>query len=554
MLGILLFTACLGEPKPEDVPSDTDADTASTGDSDHTVPEETGSPSEDSDPGDSASPPDSEEPPVDTGDADGDGYTSTEDCDDADASVYPGAPEVCDDAVFNDCTGEPNAALEACGLTPWEDMSGVQRLVGTNDKDYAGAFLGSLGDTNGDGQPDVLVGGPQSGPGGAGRNWVIGADLWSATTLDDAALATIVGSNYQHMGEAVAGVGDMDGDGYGDLAVGSSATGNQYVYTGPVTGALGLDDAQLTLFGPTCGVCSLGYEVAGPGDLNGDGRDDLMAGGSTSGEAGSAVASVAIFQATYGDLIEADDADVLINGTTLDAGWGLRLVGPGDLDGDGVPDLAIANATSSDYTTEGGVVFLFSGEVSGSVSFDDADGVLYPTAEEEQAGAALAPAGDADGDGLQDIVVGGSATSPEGFAGTTWVVLGGSSGMVDLADSWGAVLGDNTGDEAGGAVSADDYNQDGQIDLAIGQWDSTQGGVTSGALYLVLGPLSGTSVIQTCARRWAGDRASRLGVATAAPGDLDADGWPDLVVGANAYSTSVLVGPGAIYLWSGASL
>lgn len=524
-IAVLLWMACSLAPKDTSSPDPDDV---------------VGS---DSDPG----------PPPVEGDADGDGYPEEVDCDDHDATVYPGAPEVCDDSKLNDCAGDPNDALEACGLTPWETLEGYPVLRGSASLYGAGYQIAATGDVSGDGLPDALVSCPDPSPHGAGVGAVFDPTRTDATTLGEASVATLEGVAYQHLGTSVGRIGDLDGDGYNDVSIGASATRSQYVFAGPLTGALPFSDAHVTLYGGF-DYYNVGYSVAGPGDLDGDGRDDVLAAGFSANGTDAGLAAAFVFRTTFGDLVEATTADAILVAAETSPGDDIVVAAPGDLDGDGVPDLAISTPDLSTYTTSGGAVYLWTSEASGSQALEDADALLVPTSADAHAGTALVAAGDADGDGLADLVVGGYTDGSTSEWGRTWVALGGGRGTASLDASKAVILGDDAWNLSGFSAAADDYNQDGAVDLVIGNPASSQGATRSGAIYLFPGPLEGTLRLQTCDTRWAGGRTGLAGYALASPGDLDADGWPDLIVGAPTYVVTVPPGPGAIYLMSGASL
>jgi hypothetical protein len=213
---------------------------------------------------------------------------------------------------------------------------------------------------------------------------------------------------------------------------------------------------------------------------------------------------------------------------------GSALAGAGDLDGDGLADVVIGAPGSDRGGTDAGAVGLFLGPVADGVhTLDDADLILTGDGAQRYLGEQVAPGGDLDGDGRDDLLV---VTHPEPAASVTWVVdVDGARGVHpvdDLARSW--LVAGARFDRAGAALCASDMDGDGARDLAVGAYASDAGHDDAGAIYLVLGPLrGGAHSLGEADFAWTGvAEGDYAGRALACGADLTGDGVGDLAVGA----------------------
>ncbi|RMH02575.1 MAG: hypothetical protein D6702_08430 [Planctomycetota bacterium] len=326
------------------------------------------------------------------------------------------------------------------------------------DGQTAGALFGiaadTLGDVNGDAVPEILVGAPLEAPGGlkdAGSAFLFsGADgslLWrvdGAKTIDK-------------MGSAVARVGDIDGDGVDDAALGahSAYVGSTY-HAGLAVAVSGATGAVLYTFPGFHLHSHFGYSVAGPGDLNGDGVPDIAVGGygvetTSKNNTGAVIA----YSGADGSQIWRYD------GQRAEAHRGEALAPAGDFDGDGVPDLLDGSQRSvgKPYARYAGAVLVHSG-VDGSPLYE-----IRGSDPFQGLGAAVAPAGDIDGDGLDDFLVGSPGSDPKGQldAGEVLVLAGGSGALLHRFVGTGYL--DNLGR---GVAGGRDLDGDGRLDLLLG--------------------------------------------------------------------------------------
>ena len=461
---------------------------------------------------------------VDDVDGDGDGDAPLEcagggDCDDGDALVHPGALDVCGDGVDSDCSGS-----DVCSDFDGEIDLGASDLLlfpASGNQDYGRAI--EVGDIDGDGAAD-LVGAAQYAASGYGGAYIAFGPL--SGTMDAGTLVHgSAGTSYA--GRAI-GLGDGNDDGFDDLAVGSPYSDEVFVVFGPVTSEVDLSDANVVLFSP--GDTFFGHGTA-LGDVDGDGIDDAIVGAWGASTGGSSSGSIFV---EHGPLPEDEidlvaEADAEIYGDVAELNAGRFVKGGADSNGDGVGDvLAQALGLDTGGSNAGGA-FVVHGPFDGLVSLEEADGVLVGEEPNAYAGFAIAQ-GDVDGDGLADALVGAPYTSDQ--AGAAYVVLGPSTGSIDLGEADIVIRGSKGGVQVGTAVGAGDANGDGVGEIFVGAIGDETGGSMAGGAFLFYGPSFGEWVDTDAAAHLVGaDSTDQAGWAVSVS-DLDGDGRGELLVGA----------------------
>lgn len=530
------------------------------------------------------------------GDGDGDGYgaagdlvsaceappgyvSDASDCDDASAQVYPGADEICGDGRINDCDDTSGAAAAAACPAggPFQLSAADVRLLGENDNDGVGWSVARAGDVDGDGRDDVLVGAPYSAESLAYR--VVGP-LRGAVSLGDTETRLSAGDLG---GWSVASAGDQDGDGLPDMVTGQPGGGGDFrgrvlLILRSNTGALSPADADAIISGTTSDDY-VGRGLAGVGDVDGDGWDDLLIGAplaegvdEESGlghcadddraeyddEDGVAAGNAFLVRGPVAGEISLSAADALLYGEDGGDAVGSVVAGAGDLDGDGGMDLLVNSTGQCEGGLDAGAVYAMLGPVAGEISLADADFKAFGEYRRDQAGQATAGAGDVNGDGYADLVVG--APQKEGlegvYQGKVYVLLGPSLGAGALADAEASVWGESPGDLAGYSVApAGDLDMDGNDDLLVGAQGQSSESAHAGAAYVLHGPLSGSASLASASLKFIGSDANdHVGWAVSGAGDVDADGLPDLWVSApgdseaaeHAGAVSLILSSGAI--------
>jgi hypothetical protein len=408
-------------------------------------------------------------------------------------------------------------------------------VTGIPDATNFDAFsVASAGDVNGDGVPDVIVGSGNDSPLGrssAGSAFVVfGRSPFAPVSLAEPTFNGFViqgaGTSYdphRHdependlTGWRVAGVGDVNGDGLADVALAApfasnsrrGFSGSVYVVFGRRTTTpvdlrrLGAEGYRID--GPAAGS-TLGVSLARAGDVNGDGVPDLIAGASfLYGRRGSAWVVLGRQQPGTVDLRRPAGQAYLITGGRRVFSAGVSVAGIGDFNADGIPDVAVG-APIEHETRNGtaGAAFVVFGQHSNQtidLSRLGGHGLRFDGAPRESLGNSVAAAGDFNGDGVPDALI-GAAGAPFGvnhaWPGSAYVVFGGPSAVSGRLDRLGSrrlrIRGAGPADGTG--ASADtlgDINADGHADIAIGAPSAdVRCRQHAGAVYVVYGRAGG---------------------------------------------------------------
>lgn len=494
-------------------------------------------------------------PTDDSGDADGDGSPTGLDCDDGDPAVYPGAPEVCGDGVVNDCDGDAASAAAQChrvGALSAADADA--QLQGAAQGDSVGWAVAGVGDTTGDGLADLLVGVPNLDD--------VDQDAGAAMLLSGAPAglvsptATLLGERANdYAGFSVAGVGDVDGDGLGELLVGAiwnnrggRDAGAVYLFAGNPSGTPSLSDSIAILTGTT-GADSAGYSVAGAGDFDGDGHPDLLVGAYTNDDAQSDAGAAYVMLTPVSGEVSLSESALEITGIASRDWAGYAVAGAGDTDGDGLSDVIVGVPNYDGTDTNAGGAFLCLGGTSGTITLTDADVRLPGLAYGDFAGTSVAGAGDVTGDGYADVLVGAPREdSAASSAGKVYLLAGPISGGLDQASA--SITGENADDYLGQAVAGLDFDGDESADLALSAPSFDNGGEDAGRVYVFYGPVTGELSASAAALTITGEDSDFLGWSIAGAGDTNGDGAGDLLVGAYRSDAAILDG-GAAFLFLG---
>jgi predicted secreted protein len=364
-------------------------------------------------------------------------------------------------------------------------------INGDVESDRSGISVDSAGDVNGDGLVDLIVGAAYGDPGGAsggGRSYVVfGTTGTDAINLSAVAAGT---GGFVINGEAaadfsgisVSGAGDVNGDGLADLIVGAPNSdpttgvdaGRSYVIFGK-TGTDAIDlpavvagTGGFVINGEVAGDSS-GTVVAGAGDVNGDGLADLIVSASASDpEAGTnAGRSYVVFGQTGTTAIDlsavsAGTGGFVINGQSAGDISGASVAAAGDVNGDGLADLLVsATASDPDNLVDAGRTYLVFGKASGNaidllaVANGIGGFVIKSQIAGERIGSTVAGAGDVNGDGLADLIVGASASDPTSGtnAGRSYVIFGSTTGA--FSETAVDQLGTSGADALTGTTAAD---------------------------------------------------------------------------------------------------
>lgn len=334
------------------------------------------------------------------------------------------------------------------------------------------------------------------------------------------------------LGVSVASAGDFNNDGFDDFVVGATAAGpldqgEAYVYSG-TTGEL------LVTFRGEANGNRFGKSVAGVGDLNNDGFDDLLVGAPAHDGAGFYAGRAYVFFGSGGPfpmLVAASSADAVLSSGLEGDLFGISASGLGDVTGDSIPDFALG---ATQLLGPGpGAVYVYSG-ADQSLSYS-----LAGEHPDDWFGACIAPASDFNGDEIPDFLVGAPKNDSIAFeAGTAYICSGDDGAILHT------FCGDSLQDFVGWSLAEiGDLNDDQVPDLLLGAPLASGYGSLSGAVRVYSG--SDYSLLYSVATYGEGDE---LGMSLSPAGDLDADGVPDFAVGARQARSR---GRGKVLLVSG---
>jgi len=400
---------------------------------------------------------------------------------------------------------------KASGWAMDTDLSNADASFwGEHVNDYAGYSVASAGDVNGDGYDDILIGayGDSDGGTNSGQTYLIlgKSTGWARDTSLSNVNASFWGENVNDgSGFAVAGAGDVNGDGYDDFLIsalynddGGSNAGQTYLILGKASGwamDTKLSKADASFLGENAGDTA-GCSVDGAGDVNGDGYDDFLIGASENDDGGSGAGQTyLILGKPSGWTMDTDlsNANASFWGETTYDASGLSVAGAGDVNGDGYDDILIGAYGNDDGGNIAGQTYLILGKPHGWAMDNDlsnANASFLGEVAGDCSGIRVAGAGDVNGDGYDDFLIGAYFNGEGGSqAGQTYLILGKPHGWamdVKLSNADGSFWGEHASDKSGSALAgAGDVNGDGYDDILIGACDNNDGGSMAGQTYLV---------------------------------------------------------------------
>ncbi|MCE3289609.1 MAG: Ca2+-binding protein toxin-related, partial [Caulobacter sp.] len=442
----------------------------------------------------------------------------------------------------------------------------------------------NVGDINGDGIDDFAIGATGVGGASQGAVYVVFGTAsgfpanFSLTSIDGTNGFQVNGGEYAQdfVGVSVAGAGDVNNDGIDDLIIGASGadpdgggSGAAYVLFGKnvaVDGAFASDIATSSLTGTTgfqisgtTGGDGLGFSVA-MGDFNGDGIEDLLV-GANQADSYRGAGYVIFGKDTGVNGAFAGNIDV----ATLDGTNGFKMpavnvydyagtsvANAGDVNGDGIDDIAISAMGADPNGSNSGAVYIVYGKstaFTATVSLSGLDGTngfrVAGLAVGDQLGISVSSAGDVNDDGVDDLLIGANGLTNNGGAfvvfGRDTALNGNFASNVNVSSLDGTngfrIDGEASGDNLGIRVSGlGDVNGDGIDDFIVGATGKDDTGSNAGAAYVVFGQatwgataslaaLDGTNGFQINGEA-AGDNLSRVG----GWGDFNNDGAMDILV------------------------
>ncbi|MFT5680628.1 MAG: hypothetical protein ACI8RZ_001534 [Myxococcota bacterium] len=460
------------------------------------------------------------------------GYVAdSTDCNDGNTDVNPAATEFCD-GEDSDCDGK----IEADDFD--DDGDGQADCQGDCDDGDAAIFEGG----------EEICGD--------------GLDNDCSSRVDDSCpMDAATGSDIQITGEdsydymgyrGLDAGGDLNGDGYDDLAIGAYnhevstsaySSGRAYVFFGPMTsGSVASGgDADLTIDGEDS-YDYVGYELALGGDVNGDGYDDLIVDGyGDEGDGGSYNGTIYLFLGPVtGGSLDVTNADAMMSGGNTSEYFGQYTTDFVDLDGDGSDEVVGSRYSVDSYA--GGLAFFT--DPTGEMNTED-DSTATITGSDSYAYMGRSSVfDDFNGDGVADVGYGEVGLS-QGF-----IINGPITGELDDGDADVDLYSNDTGAYAVSQLGSGDFNGDGYVDLAVGSMYSDFGGSSSGLVITINGPISGSYDVENdfdfatyeLTSNYMGAYYDKMQV-----NDIDGDGNADLFAGV-AYNDDAGSSAGAVFL------
>jgi len=434
-----------------------------------------------------------------------------------------------------------------------------------------GTSVSTADDVNGDGFSDVIIGAPYYNNKGAAFVFLGSSSGITGSNPSDAHAVLESDQFSSLLGTSVSTAGDVNGDGFSDVIVGSDwftngqiYEGAAFVFLGSPSGIVGSNpsDAAVMLESNQDGAL-LGRSVSTAGDVNGDGFADVIAGAPEYDNGGGEEGAAFVFHGSALGLVGSSPADAhaSLESDQISAGLGSSASTAGDVNGDGFSDVIVGASTYDNGEADEGAAFVFLGSASGLVGSNplNADTMLESDQADANLGTVVSTAGDVNGDGYSDVIVGAPYfDNDETNEGAAFVFLGSASGLVGSNPSDAATVLES--DQAEAYLGADvgtagDIDGDGYSDIIVGVPAYDNDETNEGAALVFLGSASGvvgSNPSDADAMLESNLASAALGRSVGTAGDVDGDGFADVIVGADWYADGE-AGEGAAFVFLGSA-
>ncbi len=397
-----------------------------------------------------------------------------------------------------------------------------------------GTSVATAGDVNGDGFSDVIVGAVLYGNDQAneGRAFVYHGSAGGLATSASWTAESNLG--IARFGQSVATAGDVNGDGFSDVIVGAYGydngqmnEGRAFAYHGS---AAGLASGAAWTAESDQASANFGWSVATAGDVNGDGCADVAVGAYLYDNGQTDEGRTFVYHGSAAGL--AANAAWTAESNQANASFGWSVATAGDVNGDGFSDTIVGAHLYENGQTNEGSAFVYHGSIAGLST--SASQTVEGNQTNANLGSSVATAGDVNGDGFADVIVGAPLyDNVEANEGRAFVYRGSAAGLVTTA-IWKAESDQSNAHLGSSVATAGDVNGDGYSDVIAGAPFYDGGQTDEGRASVYHGSAGGlnTSASQTAESNQAN---AQFGFSVAAAGDVNGDGFADVIVGANGY-------------------